>query len=105
YQKDQHEESAISFRWLVILNPFEIKYWMGLAANQQLLDQFEKALHSYAIASLLDQANPLPHYHAYECYESLNHKEDAKKALDLAYERAKTDESYKEIKSKIESKR
>ncbi len=105
YQTDRYTDSGTVFRWLVTLNPFMIKYWMGLAASQQLLNQDEKALHSYAVAAFLDPESPMPHYHAYECYESLNNKEDAKKALDLAYKRCLSNAEYEHMKPEIESKR
>lgn len=105
YQTNCYTDSATAFRWLVILNPFVVKHWMGLAASQQLLNQGEKALHSYAMAAFLDPENPMPHFHAHECYESLNNKEEAKKALDLAYTRCLANDEYEHMKPEIESKR
>ena len=87
YAADCYLDSLTVFRWLVLFNSYEAKYWMGFAANQQLLQRYEKALHAYAVASLLDIKNPYPHYHAFECYRLLNNKDDAKKALNLAYQR------------------
>lgn len=86
YESGRYEDALISFRWLVLLNPFKVDYWMGMGANQQLLTHYEKALHHYAIATLLDSENPLPHYYAYACYCARIDEENAQKALALALE-------------------
>jgi type III secretion system low calcium response chaperone LcrH/SycD len=87
YQEDLFLEACVGFRWLVLLNPFIEKYWMGLAASLQLLEKYEKALHAYAIAALLDSDSPYPHFHAFECYAALENGEEAKKALELSFKR------------------
>ena len=33
YQEDRFDQSVILFRWLVILNPFIVKFWMGLGSS------------------------------------------------------------------------
>lgn len=88
YEEGKYIQSADTFRWLVLLNPFYMKYWMGLGASQQLLKLYEKALHSYAAAALLDSSSPYPHFYAYECYTHMDEEEEAQKALHLAEQRA-----------------
>jgi type III secretion system low calcium response chaperone LcrH/SycD len=102
YQEDNYLEASTGFRWLVLLNPFIAKYWTGLAASLQLLEKYEKALHAYAISALLESENPYPHFHAYECYEALNNKEEAEKALDLAYQRTIGKAAYSDLEEEIE---
>jgi len=99
YTKNEVKDAALVFRWLVVLNPFIVKYWKGYSASYQLLGQYERALHGYAIAALLEDSNPLFHFHAYECYLRLGDPEEAKKALLLAIERT-TEESL--IRKKFE---
>src|SRR5262249_49793934 len=105
YENDNYRESTTAFRWLVLLNPFHKKYWMELAAIFQLLEKYEKALHAYAISALLESSNPYPHFHAFECYESLNNKEDAEKALELAYQRTLGKVAYNDLQKEIEQLR
>lgn len=102
YEDDSYEEALIVFRWLVLFNVYEAKYWMGFGASEQLLERYEKGLHAYAVAALLDSDNPYPHYHAYECYMLLNNKEEADKALKLAYQRCDGKVAYEELNKKIE---
>ena len=103
YQEDIYLKSSTAFRWLILLNPFVDKYWKGLAASLQLLGKYEKALHAYAMAALLDSDNPYPHFHAYECYEDMQNPEDAEKALDLAYQRTLGNEAYRDLQVEIET--
>lgn len=103
YTQDNYLESCAAFRWLVVLNPFITKYWMGLAASLQMLEKYEKALHAYAVSTLLDSENPYPHFHAFECYSLLNNKEEAQKALELARRRAKAKSLYKPLEDEINS--
>lgn len=102
YEEDDFVESAVGFRWLVLLNPFLYKYWIGMAASLQLLEKYEKALHAYAVSALLDCKNPYPHFHAFECYKQLANQQEADKALDLAYKRTIGNSEYRELQTEIE---
>ncbi|MCH9627918.1 MAG: Chaperone protein SicA [Chlamydiales bacterium] len=84
YEADRYLDALTVFRWLVLFNAFKAKYWLGFAACQQLMQRYEKALHAYAMASLLAPESPDPHYHAYECYMEMEDKDEAQKALKLA---------------------
>ncbi len=95
YAEAKWSDAALIFRWLVVLNPFIVKYWTGYSASCQLLGEYEKALKGYAIASLLEDASPQYHFHAYECYMTLGNKVEAKKALLMALERVKKESSIK----------
>ena len=101
YEEDNYLESCTAFRWLVLLNPFRMKYWMGLAASLQLFKKYEKALHAYAISTLLECENPYPHFHAYECFVALNNKDEAKKALESAYEHTVGKDAHRDLQEQI----
>lgn len=101
YEKNKYSDALIIFKWLVLLNTYEEKYWIGYGATQQLLKNYDRALHAYAVAALLNHANPYPHFYAYECYDLLNNKNDAKKALLLAKERCVNNAYYKELEEEI----
>ena len=103
YTADQYEKASLFFRWLAIFNPFETKYWMGWGASNQLLNNNEQALKAYAMAALLDTRDPYPHYHAYECYMSMNDGREALIALEDARVRALRQPLYSELRQEIES--
>ncbi len=105
YESEAYKDSLTIFRWLILFNSYETKYWMGFAANLMLVGHYEKALHAYAITTILDSENPYPHFHAYECYTCLNNKEDAEKALKLASQRCAGKAAYNELKDEIEQLR
>jgi type III secretion system low calcium response chaperone LcrH/SycD len=84
YQTGDYEKAGEVFRWLVILDTFNTGYWMGYSASQQLCGEYLKALHGYAIVSLLENESPYPHFHAHECYKALNDEKEAATALEQA---------------------
>jgi type III secretion system low calcium response chaperone LcrH/SycD len=102
YYEDNYLESSTAFRWLILLNPFIGKYWMGLAASSQLLKKYEKALHAYAMAALIENENPYPHFHAYECYKALNNRAEGDKALACAYTKTLGKTVYRPLQEEIE---
>ncbi|MFN0064779.1 MAG: SycD/LcrH family type III secretion system chaperone, partial [Chlamydiales bacterium] len=104
YEEEHLSEASNTFRFLVILDPYIPKFWMGLAATQQLLGDYEKALHSYAMVTLLEKDNPYPHFHASECYRALRNEPEAEIALDIALDLAQK-ASYHELQDRIEKLR
>lgn len=102
YLDERYLDASTGFRMLVLLNPFVFKYWMGLGASLQMLEKDEKALHAYAVSSLLESDNPFPHYHAFECYRRQNNETEALKALELAYRRCQN-RKYQGLREKIEA--
>lgn len=101
YQQDCFSDAVIIYQWLVILNPFVNKYWLGLAANRQMLKDYENALKAYAIILLIDDIDPYPHYYAYECYTAMGEPDEAHKALKLADERAALHTIYQPLRKQI----
>ncbi len=85
YNQGKFTEGEQLFRLLVLVDPLKKKYWMGLAGSQHLNEHFDDALQSYAMAGLLEGGgDPYPHFHAADCYVSLENYPEAIKALDAA---------------------
>jgi type III secretion system low calcium response chaperone LcrH/SycD len=101
YTKGKGMEAARYFGLLIALNPFQQKFWMGLAASQQLEKKYDKALQAYALAALLDDRDPIPHYHAAQCYLAMGNKKDAIKALELAEAHASVHSSLAPLRNRI----
>lgn len=101
YNQEEYESSTELFRLLVSLNPFIPKFWLGLGANQQMQEFYHEALHSYAALACIDSENAYAHFYAYECYVALHDQEDARKALELAYKRAKSQPIYEDLLQEI----
>ncbi|MCH9610308.1 MAG: hypothetical protein S4CHLAM81_03610 [Chlamydiales bacterium] len=87
YENDLVEGASNAFRFLVILDPFTPRYWMGLGASLQLIEQYEKALKAYAMVTLIDPENPAPHLYAAQILEKTGQSQEAEIALNLAKRR------------------
>ena len=87
YEKGDYKDAKTVFQRLVLARPHEKKYWMGLGAALQMVKEFEDALTSWAMVSLINDHDPLPHFHAAECYLSLKKYDEATKAIHCAKER------------------
>lgn len=88
YGTGSFTEAADVFKVLCIRKPLEYRHWFGLASSLQESKDYEKALNAWAMAAILDQSNPHPHFHAAECCFSLNQIEEAQIALQAALTRA-----------------
>ncbi len=101
YVHHHYQESTEAFRWLVFFNPFVSKYWFSLGASLHMSKQYEKALHAYSVTALLRDKDPYPHYYAYICYTLMDQHEEARKALDMAWDRVKHNPVYQELKEEL----
>jgi len=92
YEKGDYRGASQLFTQLVLTDPFSEHYWQGLASSKQMGRDYMAAVHAWSMVALLKEGDPLPHFHAAECFLSLDEKEDALKALDAALERCQNDE-------------
>ncbi len=99
YEAGNYAEASDFFTQLILSEPFHELYWRGLAGARQMEKKYPEALHAWALVALLADRDPLPHFHAAECFLSLNDKPQALKALDCAQERLSTDHA--ELRAKI----
>lgn len=84
YQVGEYGSAADFFTQLVMHDPYDIRFWKGLASSLQMKKEYKGALRAWAIFALLSRHDPAGHFHAAECFLSLDDKEEAKKALALA---------------------
>jgi type III secretion system low calcium response chaperone LcrH/SycD len=92
YEKGDYRGASQLFTQLVLTDPFSENYWQGLASSKQMTRDYMAAVHAWSMVALLKEGDPLPHFHAAECFLSLEEKEDALKALDAALELCQNDE-------------
>jgi type III secretion system low calcium response chaperone LcrH/SycD len=84
YNQARYVDAVDCFTKLTLCNPFVQPYWCALASSQQMQALYTDALHAWGVAVLLQEKNPLPHFHAAECYFSLQEFAEALKALQCA---------------------
>ncbi len=81
YEAGNYIKAANFFSCLIFHNPFDIRFWKGLAAAKQMEPDYQAALHAWSILALLAPRDPLSHFHAAECFISMGNKTEALKAL------------------------
>lgn len=68
YNAGKYKEAARLFHLLQMLDGMEPKYPLGLGACYHMLEEYQNALTLYAMVCVSDPENPVPHYHASDCY-------------------------------------
>lgn len=81
YRTGNIENAEKVFKFLVLFDHFNPKYWIGMGAVLQVKKQYQGAITAYAYASFLDIKDPKPQYHAAECYLALGDRANASSAL------------------------
>jgi len=87
YGAGSFEEASDVFRILAAQRPLQYQHWFALASSLQESKNYERALDAWAMAAVLDENAPYPHFHAAECAFSLGQIEEARAALDAAADR------------------
>ena len=81
YNTGRYDDAEKVFRFLVLFDHLEPKYWTGLGAVQQVKKLYGDAITSYGYASFLDLDNPKPQFFAAQCFLALGDKDNALSAL------------------------
>ncbi len=100
YNTGKYKDACQLFRLLIMLNSTESKYAMGLAACFHMLKEYRNAVSTYAMCGVIDPNNPIPHYHASDCYIHLNDPVSAVIALEMAIQKAGSRPEYQMIKDR-----
>ena len=106
-EEAHHVEEALSlFILLTHLNPYVFEYWLGRGICWQKKAQYFEALHSFAMASLLQIDQPLPHLYSSQCYAETSQEKLASDTLALGLTKSPPQEMhlYEGILSSIQQK-
>jgi len=95
YEAGSLIEAADTFRVLCTKQPLDARFWFALGATLQEAKSYKDALNAWAMTALLEKENPYPHFHAAECFFSLQEAPDAQKALEEAENRIEPDHPLK----------
>lgn len=102
YTMGKYDQSLQLFRLLVMLNPLEPRYMLGLAACFHMLKDYDNAASSYMLCSIVDPDDPLPYYHASDCFIQLEDFPMAYDSLNLCIAHTKDKQEYEKIKDRAE---
>ena len=81
YRTGNIENAEKVFKFLVLFDHFNPKYWIGMGAVLQVKKMYDGAITAYAYASFLYIHDPKPQYHAAECYLAKGDRANAASAL------------------------
>lgn len=100
YNTGKYKEALELFRVLVILDPTESKYTLGVAACLHMMKEYMAAAKIYLFAGMLDPQNPVPHFHASDCYIQMRDKPSALICLEMAVKIAGNKPEYQVLKDR-----
>ena len=77
YTTGKYDEALKLFKFLVMFDHMNQKYWIGLGSVHQVLKQWDEAIAAYAQAMMFDVSKPKPIYYAALCYFAKGEKTHA----------------------------
>lgn len=102
YNTGRYRDAGEVFRLLVMMNATEPKYLIGLAACYHMMKDYQAAGSTYNLASIIDPENPIPFFHASDCYLQLGDKVSAASMLEMAVKRAGAKPQFATLKQRAE---
>lgn len=100
YNTGKYLDAIHLFRMLILMDPTEPKFTMGLAACSHMMKDYQAAAQSYTLVGVMEPSNPIPHYHASDCYLQLNDPVSSMIALEMAIKRAGDRVEYAKMKER-----
>lgn len=68
FNNGKYKDAKAIFRIMIALNALDPRYTMGLAACCHMMQEYELAVPMYLMSFEQDKKNPLPLYHASDCF-------------------------------------
>lgn len=102
FHQTHYEDASNVFLLLTQLNPLIGNFWSGLALSEEKRGELQDASNAYLFAAGLEEETLAPHIDAIRCLLLLKQEQEAKRILQIAQERVKTEESLKKFKPEID---
>jgi type III secretion system low calcium response chaperone LcrH/SycD len=103
FQAKKYDQAIDIFKFLCLYDHTEPRWVYGLAASQQEKQDYEAAINSYALATLLDVEDPKPQIQAGYCLLALERWPEAQSALEGALIACGTDSAHAEPRRQAET--
>lgn len=100
YNTGKYVEATHLFRMLILMNATEPKYVLGLAACFHMLKEYNNAISTYTMCSVLDPQNPIPYYHSSDCFIQMKDFISAMICLELAIQKSNDKPEYATLKER-----
>lgn len=82
YKNEKYADAISIFRYLCMNDHLTQKWWIGLGAAQQKSGDYQGAIQSYTMATMLDVEDPRPPLHGGYCLMMLGQNEQATNAFE-----------------------
>ena len=102
YNQGRYEDAGNLFRVLVMMDPEEYRFTLGLAACMHMQKLYSEAAAIYVIASMMKGSSPIPPYHASDCYLKCDDTESAITSLKMCIEAAGDQEAFQVLKQRAQ---
>ncbi len=94
YNSGNYQKSLLLFSLLSFIDSTSVKYRMGIAASFHRSKDYKKAIDAYLAVVPLEPFNPMPLFHAADCWIQLKQPFEAACCLQVAMGQAKKNEKY-----------
>lgn len=103
FGQKHYDKSETLFRFLCTFDHRVAKYWLGLGATRQEMQQWQPAMMAYVMAGMFDAQDPLPALQTGDCLLALGNFAKAETSLKDAVHRASQDPKYGKLKERAEA--
>ncbi|MBT3394752.1 MAG: SycD/LcrH family type III secretion system chaperone [Waddliaceae bacterium] len=101
YNAGKYKDAEEIFRTLIFLDPLQARYHMGLSSSLHRKKEYNEAIKQYIVTSFFDENNPLPYYHAADCFLELNDPDSAQDVLQKAIEACGESAEWQKLKKQM----
>lgn len=85
---------------LTTIEANQAKYVLGLAACHHMMKNYQSAIDTYLVQSILEPENPIPFYHMSDCYLAMKDPYSALMVLDMTVKKAGNKPEFKTLKDR-----
>jgi type III secretion system low calcium response chaperone LcrH/SycD len=102
YNMGKYKDARSVFGSLMLIDPIDPRFLFGHAACSHMLEEYKVAADMYMHQAIVAPDDPIPYYHAADCYIKLGDLFSASVSLNLVIKRSGSEEKYKMIKERSE---
>ncbi|QLH36296.1 MAG: SycD/LcrH family type III secretion system chaperone [Parachlamydiaceae bacterium] len=100
YQTGRFNDALQIFHMLTTIEANQAKYVLGLAACHHMMKNYQSAIDTYLVQSILEPENPIPFYHMSDCYLAMKDPYSALMVLDMTVKKAGNKPEFKTLKDR-----
>ena len=97
YQSGRYDDAIKMFRFLGLLDPTRVRYWLGMAACMHQKKCYPEAAMLYQLCGMADPTDPIPYFYMGDCYQNMGLKGASKQCLMLCIEHCAGRDKYVQI--------